>query len=369
MPAPAPPPAPPRRPTIALVIHGARASDPTLRAAVDEARARGIRVRPRVTYDPGDAATFAGEEAAAGVDVVIAAGGDGTVNEVLNGLAGYDTPMGIIPLGTANDFARQMGIPLDASHAMDLILSQPPVRLDTASLNGRRFVNVSSGGIAAEATAETSTAAKAALGPLAYALTGLRKLVNLDPLSLRLEAPGLEREIEAVVFFVGNQSEAGGGMPVTPHASPHDGLLDVCLVETQGRAELARLALLFGKGEQVGEPGVLYLRVPWIRMRSQAPVQVNVDGEPMEATDLLYQSRPGDLLIHLPRTPAAAFPDASSGTSLPEAAAADSVTAGDTIVDGDLPTDAVPGEPAQPSDQAGESRPAPHAVDRRVRPE
>lgn len=350
MPAPAPPALP--RPTIALVIHGARAADPALRAAVEEVRERGIRVRPRVTYDPGDAATFARQEAAAGVNVVVAAGGDGTVNEVLNGLAGYDTPMGIIPLGTANDFARQVGIPLDASHAMDLILSQPPVRLDTASLNGRRFLNVSSGGIAAEATAETSTAAKAALGSLAYALTGLRKLVRLEPLPLRLEAPGLDRSAEVVVFFVGNQSEAGGGMPVTPHASPSDGLLDVCVVEAQSRTDLARLALLFGKGEQVGEPGVLYLRVPWIRIRSAAPVQVNVDGEPMEATDLLYQSRPGDLLIHLPPASDSLPPGASPGAATPEG-----VVSADSAPASGRPAPA-PGAP-----------PGQHAVDRRVRPQ
>lgn len=338
--------------TIALVIHGARAGDPGLRVAVDNVRERGIRVRPRVTYDPGDAATFARQEADAGARVVVAAGGDGTVNEVLNGLTGHDTPMGIIPLGTANDFARQVGIPLDASHAMDLIVSRPPVRLDTASLNGRRFLNVSSGGIAAEATAETSTAAKAALGPLAYALTGLRKLVRLEPLPLRLEGPGLDRNAEVVVFFVGNQSEAGGGMPVTPHASPRDGLLDICVVEAQSRTDLARLALLFGRGEHVGESGVLYLRLPWIRIRSDTPVQVNVDGERMRATDLLYQSRPGDLLIHLP--PAA---DALPAGESPEAATAES----STLTDG-------ASVPRPPSPSPGSPR-GQHAVERRVRPE
>ena len=125
----------PTRPTIALVIHGTRAADPGLRAAVDAARRRGVRVRPRVTYEQGDAATFAREEADAGADAVVAAGGDGTLNEVLNGLTGRDVPLGLIPLGTANDFARQAGIPEDAAHALDLILTRPPVRLDTAELN------------------------------------------------------------------------------------------------------------------------------------------------------------------------------------------------------------------------------------------
>ncbi len=290
----------PQRPTYALVIHGSRAGDEGLRAAIESARARGVRIRPRVTFELGDAATFAREEAAAGVAAVVAVGGDGTVNEVLNGLAGIDVPMGIVPLGTANDFARQVAIPDDAEHALDLILRGEPVRLDTAELNGRRFLNVSAGGIGAEATAETGAAAKAALGPLAYALTGLRKLVTLDTHRLRLVAPGLEREHDALLFFVGNARESGGGMPVTPLASANDGLLDVCVVEAEGRADLARLALAIRRGEHVGEAGVHYYRVPWVDVTADTEIYVNVDGEPVRATELRYRARPGDLLIHLP---------------------------------------------------------------------
>src|SRR5207244_7491358 len=132
-------------------------------------------VEPLITFERGDAAALAQRAAHRGVDVVAAAGGDGTVNEVVNGLDGYDVPLGIIPLGTANDFARQVGIPADADHAMDVILQRKPRRLDTATLNGRRFLNVSTGGIGAEATAETPTQAKESLGSVAYAITSLRK--------------------------------------------------------------------------------------------------------------------------------------------------------------------------------------------------
>jgi lipid kinase YegS len=288
------------RPTIALVIHGTRAGDPGLRAAVDAARAHGVRVRPRVTYEQGDAASFAREEADAGVDAVVAVGGDGTLNEVLNGLSGRDVPLGIVPLGTANDFARQAGIPEDAAHALDLILTRPPVRLDTAELNGRRFINVSSGGIAAAATADTSDAAKATLGPLAYAITALKKLTQLEARHLQLSGPGLEHSGEALVFFVGNARSSGGGMPVTPLASPNDGLLDVCLVERLPHADLARLALKVRRGEHVGETGVLYGRVPRLDIRAAAPLDVNVDGEPLTADELHYAARPGDLRIFLP---------------------------------------------------------------------
>src|SRR5688500_14445270 len=145
----------PRTKHIVLVVHGARAERPDLRHMVSWVRDRGHLVELAVTYDAGDAAAFAADAADRGVDVVVAVGGDGTLNEVVNGLDGRETPLGVVPLGTANDFARQIGIPNDADHAMDVILQRKPVRIDTASLNGRRFLNVSTGGIGAEATAET----------------------------------------------------------------------------------------------------------------------------------------------------------------------------------------------------------------------
>ena len=302
-----PTPAPPPRRTLALIIHGSRADDAGLREAIHDVRRQGVRVRPRVTFEVGDAAAFAREEADGGADAVVAVGGDGTVNEVLNGLSGRAVPMGIVPLGTANDFARHVGIPDDCRHALDLIVHGTPVRLDTAELNGRRFLNVSAGGIGAEATAETGAGAKAALGPLAYAITGLKKLVALETRALRFTAPELDVREEVLLFFVGNARTSGGGMPVTPLASPNDGLLDVCVVTRMGRAELARLALKVRRGEHVGEEGVHYYRVPWLEVAGEEPIEVNVDGERVGATRLRYRARPGDLEIFLP-APTAAIP-------------------------------------------------------------
>src|ERR1051326_6802994 len=155
---------------IALVIHGSRADYPEVRHLIDWVRQKGHLVEPMVTYAVGDATAFAADAGRRGVDVVAAAGGDGTVNEVVNGLDGYDVPLGIIPVGTANDFARQVGIPADADHAMDVILQRKPKRVDTASLNGRRFLNVSTGGVGAETTAGTPAEMKESLGPIAYAI-------------------------------------------------------------------------------------------------------------------------------------------------------------------------------------------------------
>src|SRR5678815_5749450 len=124
---------------IAIVVHGARADRSDVRHLVSWVRDKGHLVEVLPTYEAGQAASLAANAARRGVDVVAAAGGDGTVNEVVNGLDGYDVPLGVIPVGTANDFARQVGIPADADHAMDVILQRKPKRLDTASLNGRRL--------------------------------------------------------------------------------------------------------------------------------------------------------------------------------------------------------------------------------------
>ena len=288
---------------ITLILHGARADHPPLRHLVEWVREKGHNVRVRVTWEKGDAEVLAREAAAAGPDVVVAVGGDGTVNEVVNGLDGSDVAFGIIPIGTANDFARQTGIPLDADHAMDVILQREPLRIDTAMMNGRRFLNVSSGGVGAEATAETPSDAKESLGMLAYAITGVRKLVDLAPHRARFRARGLDLDTEFLLFAVGNGRTTGGGTMITPRASVTDGLLDVCIVEAMPRAEFAKLVLRVRNGGHVGSDGVHYLQVPSIDITSAEPISVNVDGESSDAGRLQYEARRGDLRIHLPHLP------------------------------------------------------------------
>jgi len=292
-----------RRRHIALVIHGARAELPGLRKLIEWMRAKGHIVRPRVTWEPDDGAVFAREAIAAGADTIVALGGDGTINEVVNGIEGTSVALGIIPVGTANDFARQAGIPDDPSAAMDIILRRKPVIIDTAAMNGRRFLNVSSGGIGAEATAETPADAKASLGPLAYFISGLRKLAGYEPQRALFEAPSIRFEDDFLLFAVGNARATGGGTLVTPRASVRDGLLDVCIVSAMPRKEFAKLVLRVKRGDHLESEGVRYLQVPWFRVTSRTAVTVNVDGETTELRQARYEARPRDLLIHLPRLP------------------------------------------------------------------
>lgn len=289
---------------LVLVVHGARAEAPAIRDLIDELRAAGHDVEPRITLAPGDAVAFAREGADADTDAVVAIGGDGTINEVLNGLDGRTTPMGIVPFGTANDFARQTGIPLDEpSHAMDLILRRRPRRVDTADVNDRRFLNVSTGGVGAEATAETPQEAKEALGILAYAITGMRKFVGLQSTSGRFTVGDESFETRFLAFAVGNARATGGGTIVAPDASLTDGLLDLCVVDDQPRTQFARLLLRLKKGEHLGEEGVRYVQAPEILVETDAPITVNVDGESLTAARFHYRIRPLDLRLHLGHLP------------------------------------------------------------------
>ncbi len=288
---------------IALIIHGARAGRPDVRHLVSWVRDKGHLVEPMVTFEAGEAAALATAAAQRGVDVVAAAGGDGTLNEVVNGLDGFDVPLGIIPLGTANDFARQVGIPADADHAMDVILQRKPRRVDTASLNGRRYLNVSVGGVGAEATAETPAEAKESLGPFAYAISGMRKLGDFRPSVAKFIADGFAYEGEFLMFAVGLTRSTGGGTMVTPMASATDGLLDLCIVEGMSRKDFARTALKVKRGEHLGEAGVHYVQVESVRIESVDAMAVNVDGETSNARTLMYRARRRDLWVHVARLP------------------------------------------------------------------
>lgn len=266
-------------------------------------REKGHFVETYATFEVGEAAAIASGAARRGVDVVVAAGGDGTVNETVNGLDGYDVPLGIIPLGTANDFARQVGIPADADHAMDVILQRKARRLDTAALNGRRFLNVSTGGVGAEATAETPADAKESLGPVAYAISGMRKFAEFKSQFARFAGDGFEYQGEFLLFAVGLTRSTGGGTLITPLASAVDGLLDLCIVEGMSRGDFARTVLRVRRGEHVGHPGVRYVQLKSVTIDAYDSIAVNVDGETSNASRLAYRVRSRDLWVHIAHLP------------------------------------------------------------------
>jgi lipid kinase YegS len=300
--------------TLDLIIHGSRADNAELRAAADWARSAGHRVRAQVTWEAGDARRFAATAAARGTDAVIAVGGDGTLNEVLNGVVGTDASLGVLPLGTANDFARQIGMPDDPREGLALLVDQEPRPIDVGLLNGRAFLNVSTGGIGAETTAETSAGVKGVLGPLAYALTGMKKLAaDYEGRHARFSGPDFSREVEYLLFAVGNARATGSGVTVAPLAEFDDGLLDLCVVEPVARTQFAKLLLELRRGEHLDRDGVHYVQTPWLRVEAEAPVAVNVDGEALSLTTLEYRVAHRAVQVLAPRALGEAPPDDAAG--------------------------------------------------------
>lgn len=274
-----------------------------LRSEVTRMRELGHRVRPHLTFEAGDATRLAQELAATGTDLVIAAGGDGTLNEVVNGLVTrpWEGRLAVIPLGTANDFAYGMDIPDDIPESFRIAVDGNPRLVDVARVNERYFVNVSTGGFGATATEQTPSESKRLLGPWAYVVTGVKKFSDLRPSVARFETrSGEEYAGEVMLFAVGNAKRTGGGSMLTPRAELDDGQLDVMIVPGMNRVDFLSLLPDLRAGTHLDHPDVLYFRAPELRVSSEEDLSVNADGEPLQGASFHYRLAPVGLTVMMP---------------------------------------------------------------------
>ncbi|HEX5725339.1 MAG TPA: YegS/Rv2252/BmrU family lipid kinase [Longimicrobiaceae bacterium] len=302
---------------IALIVNTSSADAvEVLRASVQKLREAGSQVQPRLTFEGGDARAFAREAAAAGVDLVVAGGGDGTVNEVVNGIydwleeraepASAPVPrLGIIPMGTANDLAGGLGIPGgDPETAFAIAVAGIPYAVDVGRVNGRCFLNVSTGGFGAEATDGASKGLKHKLGPLAYLVTGVQKFVNLETAEARFTSGGeVMFDGEFMIFAVGNFRRTGGGNFVTAKADLDDRLLDLCVVEGMSHVDFLKIAPQLRAGRHVDHERVTYRKVRELVVESPRELTVNADGEPLAARRFEYSIAPYRLTLVVPKLP------------------------------------------------------------------
>lgn len=278
-----------------------------VREWVSRLRGLGHEVWPRLTFESGDGRRDASVLGRAGADLLVAAGGDGTVNEVVNGAleageeAGWSGRVAVIPLGTGNDFAGGLGIPDDAGAAWEVALSGEGREVDVASVNGRYFVNVSTGGFGATASEEAQEDAKRLLGPWAYVVTGVRMFVDLKASSARFTMPGgIAYDGEVLLFAVGNGKRTGGGNMVTPRAELDDGQLDVLIVPAMPRIEFLALLPDLRSGDHLDHASLHYFRTPELVVESDAALSVNADGEPVRGERFEYAIAPRGLVVMTP---------------------------------------------------------------------
>jgi diacylglycerol kinase (ATP) len=292
-----------RRITVVLKPPAERGRLEELRAAVAAVRGLGHEVRVRVTFEPGDARRYARGAALAGYDVVVAAGGDGTINEVVNGLSavGTGTALGVVPLGTANDFAAGLGLPEELEAALRLAAMGAVRSVDVARVNRRCFINVSTGGFGAEATRSASRRWKRWLGRLTYLARGVRLLTSYEPVRGRIRSNGQLLYDGTFVFFaVGNARRTGGGTPLTPLADHGDGKLDLLVVHGGTRLDFLALLPELRAGTHVGNPDVSYFRADEFEVRTRGPIAVNADGEAVAGRRFRYDLLPRRLPLVLP---------------------------------------------------------------------
>ena len=260
----------------ACVAHVGSAAWERLPEPLRRLRARFGRVPVYPASDPGDAQALTAELAPE-VDVLLVFGGDGTVNEVANGLplGGDGPPVALLPGGTGNDLARAIGIPPDPVAAATELVDARPRRLDMLDCGPRRAANGINAGFAAAATDVLSRRVKLVLGPVAYVVGGLRAGIDPPTWPARVEVDGTVVEGEALAVVVGNGGSFGGGRWLIPDADVGDGLLDVLVVPAA--VSKARLARHLAMDRRL--PGDLpRLRGPEATVVTDMPCRL--DGEP-----------------------------------------------------------------------------------------
>jgi lipid kinase YegS len=298
---------------IRIILHGKAAGNAGLRAAVHKLRQDGHSVDMRVTWEPGDAARMTAEAVAERggdkIDCIAAGGGDGTINEVFGAAYTLGLPadccLGVLPLGTANDFAHATGVPLqDFMAALQLAASGSPRWIDLGLLDGRPFVNLASGGFGSRVTVETDPELKRRLGGLAYVLTGISRFTELAANHGRFRAEGFSWEGRFVAVAIGNGRQAGGGVQLCPDALIDDGQLDLMILpELEGAARLAAFSHLLREGAAAIRAEQVTARSSWIEFESDDDLNINLDGEPALLKRFRVECRQRVLPVHLGDSP------------------------------------------------------------------
>ena len=290
-----------RKRKVQLILNGKVAANDALRNAIAQQRAAGHRIKVRVTREKRDARRFAAE--AGETDLLIVAGGDGTLNEVVHGLMDLSKAarpvLGVVPLGTANDFAAGCGIPRDPEEALVLCIKGHGVPIDIGKANEHWFLNVASVGFGAQVTATTPPELKRLLGPAAYTVIGAILAMNVHHYHGRLTFPDREITGSGPLAIVGNGRQTGGGVQVAPRARIDDGLLDVLVVR-----QIPAMALLAAARElqELSPDGeyISYWQTQWVEVHPEETIPVNLDGEPTQFSNVRYEAVPQAIRLIVP---------------------------------------------------------------------
>jgi len=281
-----------------VLLHKKACNRSDVAEAISTVRKEGADLQVRIAWDLEDLDRVIHDAIESGVTRIIAGGGDGTVNVIVNQvmkIGGQDrVSLGVLPLGTANDFARGAGLPRDdTTQALRLAVTGEATPIDVGQVNGRYFINVASGGFGAEVTATTPKDLKSALGGAAYTLMGLVRLSRMKTYTGRLFLPdGSSEDGSMLVMAVGNNRYAGGGFDVAPRADLTDGLLDFAAVLPAGVGDLPKVAPELVDPFGADNIYLRYRQLSSFRLEYDQPLHVNLDGDPIVARAFDFTIRP-----------------------------------------------------------------------------
>jgi len=216
-----------------------------------------------------------------GYQKIIAAGGDGTINVVVNAMLNHDLdlPLAIFPAGTANDFAYYFDIPHDIEGMTRIALEENYTYCDVGVANGRYFINVAAMGFIVDVSQKTDPDVKSTLGVMSYYIKGLSEVPKLQPIPIHLESEEFTGDEKMYFMLVMNGRSAGGFKRVGSNAEINDGLLDVMLFRELPITELLSLLIHFVQGNHTEHKNVLYFKTKKIRLESNVAIGTDIDGE------------------------------------------------------------------------------------------
>lgn len=290
-----------------LVILNPAARGERANAQRDRISAFSLRIVVQTTNSPGDAREMARQAVEDGYQTIVAAGGDGTVNEVVNGIAGAEVTFGILPVGTMNVFATELGIPQnDLAGAWKVINDGFVRQVDLPRAGEEYFVQLAGAGLDAEVVQRTTPDSKKALGPMSYLIT-LAQVAARKPPTVHIDpVDGPPREGSFVL--VGNGRLYGGPFVLFKDARLDDGLLDVLVFKNQSHWDLIRYFQAIAFGNHPGLPDVEYFQTRGLRLMSREYVPMELDGELIGALpcELGFSRRKLRVLVPAPALDAAA---------------------------------------------------------------
>ncbi|HKW90941.1 MAG TPA: diacylglycerol kinase family protein [Methylomirabilota bacterium] len=265
---------------------------------VDALRQHGITVTTQVTTEAGEATRLAAAAVAARTDLVIAHGGDGTVNEVMQALVGTSVPLAVWPAGTSNVLARELDLPGGLDLLAGVIAAERTRRVSVGRAGERYFLLMAGVGLDADVVRAVHPGLKRLTGEGAYWMAGLRQLTDWHPMHFLVDADG--GQYSATFAVVANAPSYGGGLRFAPEASMDNDVLDLCLFDSTQRHRFARYLAAAFTGSHLGMPGVTYLKTRTAVVHGHESRFVQVDGELLGPLPVRFECVPAALSLVVP---------------------------------------------------------------------